>query len=326
MFTMKNKRYLIILMVLCLTAFAGCTGTMTTSSSVQKQKVVMIVKSSESAFWKSVFSGAETASTTYNMELEIGSPDNEEDYETQNALIEKAVSEGAKIIIFSAIDYNASVPLIEDAVKKGVKFIIIDSDVNTDKVVARIGTDNYKAGIMSGNALLESDEEKLQIGIVNYDINSQNGQERERGFRDAVSEDARAAIVETINVRSTTVDAKQRTIALLEAHPEINAIVTFNEWTSLGVGYAIQELELQDEVRVVAFDSNIVSVEMLETGEVDVLIVQNPYAMGYLAVETAYNIVNGFSVSDTKMDTSTIQVTAENMYEEECQKALFAFE
>lgn len=80
---------------------------------------------------------------------------------------------------------------------------------------------------------------------------------------------------------------------MLRQHPEINVIATFNEWTSLGVGYAIKQLDLGARTTVVAFDSNAVSVGMLETGEVDALIVQDPYAMGYLGVECAYNLING---------------------------------
>ena len=52
-------------------------------------------------------------------------------------------------------------------------------------------------------------------------------------------------------------------------------VVTFNEWTSLGVGWAIRDLDRGDRTQVVAFDSNVVSVGMLETGEVDALIVQD---------------------------------------------------
>lgn len=321
----KNKRGCIGLLLLCFCLICGCSD-MGMNRTFQKKDVLMIVKSTESSFWKSVISGADTASTTFNMNLEIGSPKNEEDYETQNQLINKAIEEGVEIIILSAVDYNASVEAIEAAAKEGVRFIIIDSDVNTDKVDIRIGTDNYKAGIMSGEALLECNTEILNIGIVNYDIHSQNGQERESGFRKAVSMDSRARIVETINVLSTTEDAKQGTIEFLQKHPEINAVVTFNEWTSLGVGYAIRELGLKDNVRVVAFDSNVVSVEMLETGEVDVLIVQNPYAMGHLAVEHAFRIANNMELPTEKIDTETLQVTVENMYSEEAQKALFAFE
>ena len=86
-----------------------------------------------------------------------------------------------------------------------------------------------------------------------------------------------------------------------------------------------RELGLQDTVRGVGFDNNVVSVGMLETGEVDTLIVQNSYAMGYLGVETAYKLINGYSIKDT-IYTDTIAVDKENMYDEECQRRLFAFE
>ncbi len=78
--------------------------------------------------------------------------------------------------------------------------------------------------------------------------------------------------------------------------------------------------------QVVAFDSNVVSVGMLETGEVDALIVQNPYAMGYLGVETAANLMNWSDGRPSVVDTATTIVTRENMYEPESQKILFPFE
>lgn len=112
---------------------------------------------------------------------------------------------------------------------------------------------------------------------------------------------------------------------MLKEHPEINVIATFNEWTSLGVGYAVEELGIGEETFVAAFDSNVVSVGMLETGEVDALIVQNPFAMGYLGVECAYSLINGLEPEKKTVDTATMVITRENMFDEECQKVLFAF-
>ena len=189
-----------------------------------------------------------------------------------------------------------------------------------------IGTDNYEAGCLAGEAALACGDPELNIGIVNFDKNSENGQTREAGFRDTVSEDSRAVITDAINVNSTTEAAKQGTLDMIRRNPQINVIVTFNEWTSLGVGYAIQEQGLEDEIHVVAFDSNVVSVGMLETGEVDALIVQNPYAMGYLGVENAYNLINGLPVEKEEIDTSLLIVTKENMYDEESQRLLFSFD
>ena len=148
----------------------------------------------------------------------------------------------------------------------------------------------------------------------------------ENGFRDYVEGNERVTIVSSINVNSTTEEAKEATIKMLDEHPEINSVVTLNEWTSLGVGYAVQELGAAERTRVVAFDSNVVSVGMLETGEVDALVVQNPYAMGYLGVEYAWMLVNGEKIKETDIDTTTTLITKENMYDTENQKVLFSFD
>jgi len=291
-----------------------------------KHYVAVITKSTTSAFWKSVFAGANAASTEYNLTISFDGPENEEDFETQNQMIERAVKNGAEVIIFSAVDYYANAEAINEAAKQGVKIVVIDSEVNSNKVSCCISTDNYQAGCMAGDAVLKSKEEKLFVGIINFDKNSANGQQREEGFRDTILSDPRVTIVETRNVLSTIENSKGETIDLLTKHPEINVIATFNEWTSLGVGYAIQELDLSEETMVVAFDSNVVSVGMLETGEVDGLIVQNPYAMGYLAVERAYQLINNLPIDETRVDTETTLITRQNMFEDECQKVLFSFD
>ena len=122
-------------------------------------------------------------------------------------------------------------------------------------------------------------------------------------------------------------DTRAATKGLLSTHPEINVITTFNEWTSLGVGWAIRDLNKKDDISVVAFDSNAVSVGMLETGEVDALIVQNPYAMGYLGVESAYQLLAGQGGAlDETVDTSTRVVDRDNLFTLDSQKALFSFE
>lgn len=329
---MRSKRAALYFWTIVLIGMVGALGGCGKRNGEQNQetskknKVVLIAKSTQSAFWKSVRSGGEAAGAEYNMEFVFEGPENEEDYETQNQMIDQAVEDGADVIILSAVDYDANAEAVNQAAGKGVQVLVVDSDVNSDQVKCRIGTDNYAAGRLAGEAVLAAEDEQLRIGIVNFDENSENGQEREKGFRDTVAADDRASIVDSINVISTTEAAKEGTQEMLNRHPEINVIVTFNEWTSLGVGYAVKERQLGDSTTVVAFDSNVISVGMLENGEVDALIVQNPYAMGYLAVENSYNLLNGFGVKSDTINTDCMLVTRENMYDDECQRALFAFE
>ena len=323
---MRNKiRKKILSLLLAGILAAGLCGC-GQEAETQKTRVAMIVKSTESAFWKSVFAGAGAAATEYNINVSFDGPAAEEDYETQNEMVRRAMDDGVDVIIFSAVDYNANAEIIDQAAQRGIKIIVIDSDVNSSQVSCRIGTNNLQAGIKAAEAALATDDEELYIGIVNYDVNSANGQQREFGFRQTVEQDPRVKNITTINVLSTTEDARAGAKEMLLSDSRINVVVTFNEWTSLGVGWAIRDLNRADRIQVVAFDSNVVSVGMLETGEVDALIVQNPYAMGYLGVETAANLMNGQTGGPSVVDTATTIVTRENMYEPESQKILFSFE
>lgn len=329
----KNVLYLMfgaIFVIVCFSGGGYIVKSLTVSANVaiesNKHTVAVITKSTTSQFWKTVFAGANAAGTEYNLNLTFMGPENEEDYETQNTYIHQAVEEGVDAIIFSAVDYNANAEAIEYAASKGVHIVVIDSDVNSNLVSCRISTDNYQAGRRAGQKVLESTEQAIYVGIVNFDENSANGQEREQGFRDAVEESSRVTIIDSRNVLSTTEDAKKETEWMVRQHPQINVIVTFNEWTSLGVGYAVKEMNLADDTMVIAFDSNIVSIEMLEEGIVDALLVQNPYAMGYLGVEYAYKLMNKQPLSNTRMETSTQLITRENMFNEDSQRVLFGFD
>lgn len=325
----RKCKMIVSLLVLCFIINVCCAcGMMEKERSGERSKiqVAVITKSTTSAYWKTTFAGAAAAGTEYNLEVSFEGPENEEDYETQNQMIRKAVENGVDAIVFSAVDYNANAEAVNEAVSSGVKVVVIDSDVNSELVSCRISTDNYKAGKMVGEAVLSGTEEALNVGIVNFDENSENGQQREKGFRESVEGSERVTIVSSVHVNSTIEEAKLATIEMLKEHPQINILVTFNEWTSLGVGYAVQELDVADETRVVAFDSNVVSVGMLETGEVDALVVQNPYAMGYLGVEYAWMLVNGDKIKEENIDTTTTLITRDNMYEPENQKVLFSFD
>ena len=92
---MENKRrklLAVLFLLFCLLGIAALYGQArqpaegTGGHSSNRQKVTLIAKSTESAFWKSVFAGASAAGTEYNMELLCQGADNEEDYISQNQM------------------------------------------------------------------------------------------------------------------------------------------------------------------------------------------------------------------------------------------------
>ena len=203
---------------------------------------------------------------------------------------------------------------------------MIDSDVNSSRVSARIGTDNIQAGRITAAAALDTDAAHLSVGIVNFALVSRNGEEREIGLREELEKDSRVEQIYTVNSLTDHDAARTSAISLLEEHPEINVLIGLNEPLGVGVAEASEALALGGRVRVISFDSNIRCIDLLRSGAVSALIVQNPYAMGYLGVETAWKVLEGQSFRpDHLIDTATSIITRENMFTVEGQRSLFSF-
>ena len=320
---MRRSRLAAVCVLISALLLGGCGAT----AATEQHTVALVAKSTQTEFWLSVFAGAEAAATEYNLKLTITGPETEEDYEAQNRMVADAVAAGAEALVFSAIDYENNASAIDDAARAGVKIVAIDSSVASEMVSTYIGTDNYAAGQMAARAALERVEGPLTVGVVNYDISSANGQEREHGAVDLLQESGRAEVAAVINTLAEAGQAKEDTEAMLAEHPEINVLLAFNEPTSVGAAEAVSALGLSESVFLVGFDSNVVTVDGLQEGSVDALVVQNPYAMGYLGVESAYKLLAGQGDSlDKTVDTSTQVVDRENIFTMDSQKALFAFE
>ena len=319
---MKFKRFFALLTA-CTLALTLCSCKKENS----KKQISVIVKAVDSDFWHRVKSGVDSAATEYNIDAVFTGPKSEEDYETQNELIENAVKNGAKAIVLSAIDCEKLADAVNSAARAGVKIVAIDSEVNSQNVSTFIGTDNYEAGKSAAKAAVDgfSKESNINIGLINYYKNTANGRLREQGFKDYISGIDNAAIVASATADSNTESAEQAALKLIAEHPEINVIAGFNEWMTLGIGNAVKKLGVSERVYAVGFDTNTVSLGMLETGEIDALIVQNPFAIGYMGLKCAAGLISG-ETYQSEQYTAVTAVTKNNMFDKEIQKLLFTFE
>lgn len=98
----------------------------------------------------------------------------------------------------------------------------------------------------------------------------------------------------------------------LKKHPELKGIFALNETsTQLGI-QVLDELDNSDEIQIVGFDAGKEQVKALEDGELDGLVVQNPFGMGYAAVIASARTVLEIG-NEAEVNTGYVWVTAENM-------------
>ncbi len=321
----KKATALLSLAVFLIAAMFGCAKSADFDN--KNNNIAIITKGSDSNFWNDMKNGAMSAANEYNVNITFEGPENEEDYKTQNKMIENAISSNVGVIILSAIDFEKNAAATQKAIDSGIKVITVDSDVDVNGKELFIGTNNIEAGKKAAKQVVDlcKEQKSINIGIVNYGANTENGKERLKGFSDYIDKIDNAKIVDTVNIESNKESATAGAEELLRNHEQINVLIGFNEWSTLGVAYAIKELNLNDKVFGIGFDSNVNCVNMLESGEIDTLIVQNPFSMGYTSVSKASEILSGKKPQTNTIETDTYVVTRKNMFSPDIQKILFSF-
>lgn len=321
----KRYRRQIFIFVLFALLSAIVVGFVLPKLSDSKPSIAVVVKSTQTSFWQSVRAGVNAAAREYNLDVTFTGPASEDDSDMQNQIIHQAVDDGVDAIVLSAIDYYTCAEEVDRAAKNGVKIVVIDSDVASQQVSVRIGTDNYEAGRQAAQSLATRQETPLCVGVIGFHVRAKNGQERQNGFTTELKKIAGATVVETVNCASDENAVYEATIALLNRQPSINVIIAFNEIMTMGVSRAIAENGLEDNIQVIGFDNNTKSVNMLENGVIDTLIVQNPFAIGYMGVEKAQQLLQGKRIAETQITTEARAVQKETMFHRENEQLLFSF-
>ncbi|MFV0466967.1 MAG: substrate-binding domain-containing protein [Lachnospiraceae bacterium] len=323
---MKHKKiitsFLVLLSLLCAILYYGYLQSVQNSRQIFVIYIPKIIDETND-FWTTLTNGARMAATEYNVRLVIEAPDNETDYEGQNAMIREAILKRPDIIAISPIDSEMTAEAVLEAREAGIQVLFIDSTLDSMTEEHVIATDNYEAGMNMGNYIRTILDENSKIAIVSHVKNTSTAIEREQGLRDALS-NSKDQILETVFSDSNFEKAYFLTLDLLEQNPDITIIAGLNEYSAVGAGKAIEELGLAGQVKVIGFDNSIAAVQYLESGVFDALVIQNAFNMGYLGIESAYKIARNQPV-DLFINSGCELITRDTMYTKEGQKLLFSF-
>jgi ribose transport system substrate-binding protein len=323
-----NKTKKLLLAGVILIAAAMCAGMLVrfhTGNAEQKKRMIYIPKviDNENDFWTSVIDGARMAAEEYGVELEIMAADSETDFVQQNELIREAIRKQPDALLVSPSSYTAATDLLRQAADQGVRLVLLDSYVDEEVQELLVATDNKEAGETLGNYMRTLIDGNTEIAIVGYVQGVSTAVEREEGVRNGLGF-AAGQIVDTVFCDSEYDKAYDLTCELVSKHPDLGVIAGLNEYSATGVARAIRDLGLEDRIKVVGIDSSLESIQFLEAGIMQGLVVQKPFNMGYLGVEKAVQLLEGIQV-ERNIDSGSRLITRENMYTDENQKLLFPF-
>ena len=278
-----------------------------------KRRIGVVLKAIDSEFWLAVRDGAQKAAQEEGVEVTVLAPRSETDVEGQLNKIEDLIAQKVSGLAVAANDVESVIPTLERAARIGIPFVTIDSDANAPSKLSFIGTDNVYGGKLAGEYIVKAVGGEGKVALITGVPGQQSHIARRDGFLQAL-EGSNIELVPPQPANSDRMMALNVTENLLESEPDLQAMFVTNSTMSLGASEAIKARKLPDKVVLVGFDTSEESLEAVRKGEIDALIAQSPFNMGYLGVKKLVEHLDGGSI-DKRIDTGTQVVTRDNLDE-----------
>jgi ribose transport system substrate-binding protein len=248
----------------------------------------------------------------------------EDDREQQIQVVEGFVTQGVNGIVLAPLDNRALARPVEEAKRAGVPTVIIDSGLNSDALVSFVATDNRKGGMLAADRLGQLLNGKGKVLLLRYAEGSASTTEREGGFLSEMKEKFPGIeLISTDQYAGATRDtAKRASENLLNRFgDQVQGIFTPNESSTAGMLLALQDIEKAGKVFFVGFDASQTFIDAMRSNQLNGIVVQNPFNMGYLGVRTMVDHLLGKPVQKIT-DTGVTLVTPENLDNADIQTLL----
>jgi len=286
-------------------------------------RIAVIPMGTTHEFWKSVHAGALTAARELGVEIIWKGPLKEDDRNEQVQVVETLSGAGVDALVLSPLDDRALLRPVADARRAGIPTVVFNSALQGEEHVAFISTDNFQGGVMAARAMGRLMEGRGRLILIRLKVGVEGTTKREEGFLATLrAEFPEITVLSDNQYAGTSTEMAYQTMEnLLSRFADVEAVFTPNESTTFGALRALQDHGLAGKVIHVGFDASAKLIEALEKGELRGLVLQEPFAMGYLSLKTAVAHLRGEPYEKT-VATALILATPENMHEPQVRRLL----
>lgn len=270
-----------------------------------ERKTFALVTTGVASFWDICRIGAENAGKDLNVNVEVIMPNG--GVEQKNTM-EDLLSRGVDGIAAAVIDPVNQTEFFDEVASR-VEFITVDTDAPNSKRKVYIGVDNYAAGRMCGQLVKEALPEGGQVVLFIGRLEQDNSKRRRQGVidelldrsHDASRYDAPGEVVtgEKYTVLATLTDqfdrakGKANVEDMLTKYPEVGCLVGLFAYNPPLILEALAQAKKLNEVKVVGFDEDAVTLQAIVDGTAYGTVVQNPYEYGYQSIKMLNALVEG---------------------------------
>ena len=232
-------------------------------------------------FWTVVKNAVEIAGKEMSVDVDYRAPETF-DMVAMAQLIEAAIQQEPDGLVVSIPDADALSEAIEKAVAAGIPVVSMNSGSDVAKelgVLFHVGQEEYDAGLGAGEQMKAMGVKKLVC--INHEVGNVALDMRCKGVNDGYG----SAVTVVPTAANTVDDVYAKVKATLQAEDDIDGMVTLGASNAAEPALkAINELGLQDHIKLGTFDLSASILEAIRDGEASFAIDQQQFLQGYLPI------------------------------------------
>ena len=298
------KKLVSILLAVCLML------AMAVPALAEGETIAVVLKTLSSEYWNYVKAGCDAAAEDYGITVTVIGPGAESDITGQVSMIEEQLAQDIAAIVVAPNDSDAAAAALANAT---IPVVFVDTDAELENKTSYVGTSNEDAAAIGGAYIAELLGEDARVVIIYGQEGENTSNMRLAGYERAL-EEAGIEVLAEQSGQNTTDLAMATMEDLINRFPDgIDAVLCHNDDTAIGAMQACEQAGLEG-VLIIGFDGNESAVELILEGKLEGTIAQQPYLMGYTAVETALLAARGEEVEST-IYIDAMLVTIDNAQE-----------
>ena len=312
-------------------SLAACSsGAATTSSATGSApaasgstKIMLVAKANASDYWTMVKDGAMAAGKELGVEVTFNGPDTESEGDKQLNQLQTAINEKPAGIGFAPQDgaQDGAPAILDTAKTANIPVVAFDTPINNSDVqIATVASDNKGIGAQAAEELSKLIGAKGDIAIVAHGEVGTAAARRD-GFKEWIAANAPdVKIVDVQNGESDPAKSRDKAQGILQAHPTLVGFFGTDDDSTIAIADEVKAKSLS--TKVVGVDASPDVLTLIKGGQINGIVTQNPYGIGYKTVKILVDASKGTMPTAKDVVSESVWVTAENIDSAEVKQVL----
>ena len=306
-----KKIYTFLLLLACL---------ITKQASAQ---CIAVVTSGVSHFWSEVIAGAEQAANEIGIKVYARGAVSDDDAKGQHLIINQAIYIEKCQGLLLAPNSNDRLKEIELFKQQGVLTVYIDRDIGGERVSV-VKSNNIYAGTLAGKAMISALNGKGNVAVLGSKKGILNTDVRQSTFIDVAKKGGLTInVIENLSTRIG--DSRIKAFNVLSKLENIDAIFTDNEITTVATILALRQMGKLGKIIHIGFDGHKLISDSLIKSNLQGVVIQDAFQMGYQGVITLHKAMSGEDVSEY-ITTDSMYIDNNNINDIDIKNALKAYQ